>query len=283
MKIFRKNTNQNHISGDRLCVVMRVIITASVLLSIMPSAKSASADDRQSNEVLSLGFSMDKPPFVLQAERKGLEYDIVIAAAKHAGYDVEPIFAPTERLEKMLKNKQLDGLVATGPYSGILASYSEPYILYYPVAVALCSRKLTIRSAEDLAGLSVISFQRASDVLDPNYQEMAKKNSRYWEVANLKTRNLMLYSGRVDVAVGDRRIFEHLNRVIADKVDTSQCVTWYDIFRPVTYQIGFIDPAVRSAFDRGLEEIREDGEYAAIQDRYRSPEDVMTVPPIAVP
>jgi hypothetical protein len=77
--------------------------------------------------VLQIGFGSNKPPYVFEAERRGLEFDIVVAAARRAGMEVQPFFAPMERLQGMLQQGRLDGIATTNPYSQLKAYFSQPY------------------------------------------------------------------------------------------------------------------------------------------------------------
>ena len=97
---------------------------------------------------------------------------------------------------------------------------------------------------------------------------MAESNPRYREEAQQINRNRLLYSGRVDVVVGDPRILRYLNREVAEQVDTSQPLTLYLLFQPTAYSVGFRRPLQRDRFDRGLAAIRASGEYLEIERRY---------------
>ena len=49
-------------------------------------------------EPLRLGIGTHKPPYVFQGEARGLEYEIVAAAAKRAGFAMQVLYMPMERL-----------------------------------------------------------------------------------------------------------------------------------------------------------------------------------------
>ncbi len=244
---------------------MRSILFGITLLLLASATSAADGDSR----VLRLGFGTNKPPYVFENDRRGLEYDIVVAAARRAGFEVEPVFAPLARLRRMLAERAVDGITITGPQTGDKVCYTQPYIEYHNVAMALTSRHLQIDSIADLARYSVSSFQRSRALLGPDYDRMAGANPRYREEANQITRNLLLYSGRIDVIVGDRRIINYFNKNLRDQVDVTQAVTVYDLFKPNRYSVGFIDPANCAAFDIGLAELRKSGDYGRIERKYR--------------
>lgn len=219
-------------------------------------------------ELLRIGFGTHKPPYVFENEARGLEYDIVAAAARAAGFTLEVHYAPMERLHLALRRGDLDGIATTNEHSGIEAFYSASYIDYHNAAVALSSHNYRITSIADLSGYSVSAFQRARLLLGPEFQAMADSNSRYREEALQINRNRLLYSGRVDVVVGDPRILRYLNAQVADQVDSSQPITWYFIFPPTPYSVGFRQEAQRERFDQGLAQIRASGEYLQIEQHY---------------
>lgn len=221
-----------------------------------------------SAESLRIGFGTHKPPYVFEGEARGIEYDIVVAAVRAAGYELDVRYAPMERLHMALRNGDLDGIATTNLHSGIEAFYSAPYIHYHNVAVALTSRQYRIDSIEALKDYSVSTFQRARYLLGSEFQRMAERNPNYREEAQQINRNRLLYSGRVDVVVGDPRILRYLNREVAEQVDTRQPLTLYMLFPPTPYSVGFRQEAQRQLFDKGLAAIRANGEYLRIEQRY---------------
>lgn len=219
-------------------------------------------------ETLRVGFGTNKPPYIFESERRGLEYEIIEQAAIRAGFQLEPYFAPMERLHRMQQTSQLDAIATTNVLSRLPVYYSQPYIEYHNYAVALASRKLPIRQVSDLGNYSVSAFQRARELLGPEFQLMAEGNPQYREEAQQVVRNRLLLSGRVDVVVGDRRIIEYFNREVSKQVDASQTLSWYELFPPTPYQLGFRSAAQRDRFDAGLEALRHSGDYAAIERKY---------------
>ncbi len=218
--------------------------------------------------VLQIGFGSNKPPYVFEAERRGLELDIVVEAARRAGMEVKPFFAPMERLQSMLQQGRLDGIATTNPYSGLHAYFSQPYLEYHNVAVALAQRQLTIHDINDLQRYSISSFQRARQLLGPAFAAMASANTRYREEGDQIIRNRLLYAGRVDVIVGDWRIISHFTQEISAEQGRLPPVTAYPLFGPTPYQMAFRYPWQRDNFDRGLALLRQSGAYREIEARY---------------
>ncbi|MES2819884.1 MAG: transporter substrate-binding domain-containing protein [Pseudomonadota bacterium] len=215
-----------------------------------------------------VGFGTHKPPYIFQSERRGLEYDTVEAALLSSGYQMEAYFAPMERLHLMLRRGEIDCIATTNELSGVAAYYSDVYIHYHNVAVALAARNYRIQSIADLGRYSVSAFQRARFLLGPEFSAMALANPNYREEAQQITRNRLLFSGRIDVIVGDERVIRYLSREVSDLVDTRQALSWYPLFAPTDYRLGFRFQIQRDLFNRGLAAIRKNGDYQAIEQRY---------------
>lgn len=221
-----------------------------------------------SAQTLRLGFGTHKPPYVFEGEARGLEYDIVVAAAQRGGLQVQVQYAPMERLHLMLRRGQVDAIATTNELSGVSAFYSDAYIHYQNVAVALSARQLDIQGISDLGRYSVSAFQRARFLLGKEFQHMAEANPQYHEEAYQIARNRLLYSGRVDVVVSDMRILRYFNREVYTQVDVSQPLAIYPIFAATGYKLGCNRQSDCAAFNQGLAVIRESGEYKAIERRY---------------
>lgn len=219
-------------------------------------------------EELRIGFGSHKPPYVFERESKGLEFDVVVAAARAAGFTVKPYYSPMERLHRSFKLGELDAMTTTNPQGGVAAFYSKPYIYYQNVALSLASRGYRIERISDLRHHSVRAFQRARFLLGDEFRQMADGNPRYHEEAQQVARNRLLYSGRVDVVVGDRRILHYFNREVYAQVDVGQPVVEYLLFPATPYHLGLHDKSQRDRFDQGLAAIRASGEYAEIERRY---------------
>lgn len=221
-----------------------------------------------SAQALRVGFGTHKPPYIFENEARGLEHDIVMAAAQRGGLAPVAYYAPMERLNLMLSKGLIDVIATTNERSGGNIFYSNVYIRYQNVAVALRSRNLDIQRISDLGRYSVNAFQRARFLLGSEYQAMAETNPRYREEAFQIARNRMLYSGRVDVVVTDMRILRYFNREVYTQVDVTQPLTLYPIFAATGYKLGCRQQADCQRFNLGLETIRSNGEYVAIERRY---------------
>jgi polar amino acid transport system substrate-binding protein len=220
-------------------------------------------------QVLHVGFGTHKPPYVFEGQPRGLEYELVERAAHNAGFELTAYYAPMERLHLMLRRGEIDAITTTNESSGVPAFYSDVYIHYQNMAVALAKRGYHIERIADLGNYSISTFQRARWLMGPEFERMAKNNPRYREEASQINRNRLLYSGRIDIVVGDKRIIRYLDRDVADQVDVTQPLAWFDIFPPTLYRVGFRLDEQRRRFNEGLRLLRESGEYQRIEQRYQ--------------
>lgn len=102
---------------------------------------------------------------------------------------------------------------------------------------------------------------------------MAESNTRYSELADQSLQVRMLYVGRVDVVIADRLIFQYWHRklqrtntVVDIRLDRP--LVFHPIFPPAPRSVSFANRQFRDAFDKGLQLIRESGEFEAIVKRY---------------
>lgn len=217
---------------------------------------------------LKVGFGTHKPPYIFESEARGLEYDIVMAVFARQRLDAQPYYAPMERLHHMLERNELHAITTTHANSGVEAHYSDIYIEYQNVAVSLADRNVQLANIKDLGRYSVSAFQRARFLLGDEFRRMALDNLRYREEARQVTRNTLLYAGRIDVMIGDQRIFKAFDQVVADRVNTQQPLVEHRLFPPTGYRVGFVRKADRDLFNQGLALIIQSGEYQRIEARY---------------
>jgi len=168
----------------------------------------------------------------------------------------------------LLRAGLLDGMLTVDEGIGGNGFFSDTYMHYQNVATTLESHGIRLRSVGDLGPYSIAAFQNASLILGPEFKSLAERHRDYKEHSQQITQNRLLYTGRVDVVVGDRLIFRYLNRQVDASIDTSQPLVHHAIFKPSARKAAFRDPALRDAFNAGLKKIRRNGAYAEIYKKY---------------
>lgn len=240
-------------------------VLAAVLLPLLCLATQASP--RQSTVAVAFGESLE--PYVIPQLEAGIELDIIRAALKSQQYEMKPVFLSQKRLPQALADRKIDAVATIVPESGAKGAYSDVYISYEDKAITLTQRRLEIHRIADLAGYSISAFPLAGQYLGPEFAAMVAKHPDYHESSNQIDQNRLLYRGSIDVVVADQRIFNYMNkRMQTDFGETPLPVSYHDVFIKLPYRVLFRQPALRDAFNQGLKQIQQNGEYQRILKRY---------------
>ena len=215
-----------------------------------------------------VGMGLPKPPYIMESGTAGLDFDIARQALAAGGYKLVGHMLPQTRALAMLRAGQLDGMLSVTEGIGGQDYFTDNYIVYQNVATTLSSRNLNVQQIEDLSRYSVAAFQNASMVLGDRFSVMAGAHSDYRELPSQATQNKLLFTGRVDVVVGDRLIFQYFSKTLEPKIDNRQAVTFHRIFPESPRRAVFRDSRVRDAFNTGLKAIRANHSYEAIARQY---------------
>ncbi|WP_374334476.1 substrate-binding periplasmic protein [Leeia sp.] len=228
--------------------------------------------------VLKVLFGVHKPPYIHEPNRSGLDYEIVNQAVQLMGYQLQADFTPPARGVLLFKNADIDALATMRESSGLEGAYSDAYISYQNVATVLAKRGIVLNNIEDLAGYSVAAFQNAKLNLGERYRNAVDKSPSYQEVSPQVIQNKLLYSGRVDVVIGDRLIFRYFNQEAASLVDVKQPIQQFALFPPTEYKVLFRDPAMRDRFNNALRALKARGTYREIEQKYLDNQSSGTAP-----
>ena len=215
-----------------------------------------------------VGMGLTKPPYILESGTEGIEVEIAEQALAAVGLRMVGLQFPPARGLAMQRAGQLDALLSVDEGIGGKDYFSDPYITYQNVAISLASRNLQLKRIEDLASYSVAAFQNAEVGLGERFRAVVQGHPNYKEYPQQIIQNNLLYTHRVDVVVGDRRIFRHINKLLDPKVDVSQPVTMHTIFPPSPRKVVFRDAQLRDRFNAGLKAIQANGVYDAILKKY---------------
>ncbi len=221
---------------------------------------------------LTFGFRLATPYVVQQQDGSlaGLEYELVQAAAEAGNLRLDTEIAPLGRLMEDFRRGINQGFVPASREMALPGCLTDTVLVYHNTAFSLRRRRLTIAGIPDLAGLDVLAFQNAHQVLGPGLDALRQENPRYHEVANQMLQLRALFSGRTDVVIADRRIFRSLMRSPDGGVDTSPAVAEHDLFEPSPYAVAFRDAAHCRTFNAGLARIRRNGTFNAILQRWEN-------------
>ena len=211
------------------------------------------------------------PPYVMVDEEgrfSGLEYEIIVAALAAAGHTVRPSALPLARLVGTFNAGAVPAAAPLLPGTAKKGSLSEVYLEYRNVAVALKSSGIRITSLEDLKGRAIVAFQTATTVLGPEYAAVVDGNPLYAETADQILQIRQLFTGRVELIVGDSRLLRYYVRTTVPGPDPTGRIVEFELFPPTRYRAGFADARRAADFNAGLAAIRKNGTYAAIVAKY---------------
>lgn len=246
------------------CLV--VFVAASVMVGI------AHARD----VTVGIGFSL--PPYVIKEEHAGLEVDIIRESFAAVGMNTQFMYLPKLRLPVAFADSMVDCVATNATYdmsyeSGLESFDSDVTLVYQNYAVAMKRSGFNLQSINDLKDKVVLSFNNAVKYLGSEYAAMATENLQYKELADQSLQVRMLYSGRVQVVVSDKRIFLYWRKKLlsgsaSEDIDIKQDVQFFSIFPPSPRNLSFKDRELCDAFNRGLRSLHKNGAYDVIVQRY---------------
>ena len=238
----------------------------AILLFFLSGAGAAEPGDH----VVTMSFAETNAPYawVKDGHVRGLEFDIMTAALRLAGYRLEAVARPYARLTRILVNEKIDGV--TGLHPGELPGYyfSQPYMSYENYAIVRKDGSLAPETAADLKGHSVVGWRGASEILDLN--ALAGKN--YLEFADQAMTFKYFWNRRADVLLSDKHIYEAYLRAHPDSAKDAPAVIYLRLFPENPVQAAFKSAEIRDAFDQGLKRFKESGDYQRLLDCYFSPQ-----------
>ncbi|MDE2428586.1 MAG: transporter substrate-binding domain-containing protein [Burkholderiales bacterium] len=210
------------------------------------------------------------PPYVLNGARQGIACDIITRALASQNVGVRFVASNNKRMEIEVKNGSADAGFAGIPDDSSQVFFSDPVIEFENVAVTLRSRNLHIDGMTDFYGKRVIAFRNAARVLGPAFAQMARKNPDYSEVGDQHSQLPMLDADRGDVIILERRVFLYYSQALHGNQNTQDLYRLHRVFKPVSRLLGFHSSEQRDIFNKGLQTIRQNGEYTAILRSYMS-------------
>lgn len=223
-----------------------------------------------------IGFAL--PPYVIRETNSGLEVDLVRKSFELEGHKVEFVYLPNLRLPVAFAEGEVDCVVANAAYNLTLDSGRKAYpsnitISYQNYAITLPHSKMSIKTYDDLMQKRVLGFNNAVKYLGPEFADMAGKNLYYSELADQSLQVRMLYSGRVQVVISDKRIFfwwreKSKQSNLSKTLDLSIEPVFHSIFPPAPRRVHFGESDLRDSFNRGLSRFRESGAVEALFEKY---------------
>ncbi|TYK67056.1 substrate-binding periplasmic protein [Colwellia echini] len=245
-------------------------ISSSVNAENSISAKKSVNEEK----TLKIAFGDALAPWVSPASNNGIIVDIFTQALNPSGYTIENIYLPYARRVNAYKSGEADVSsdmnIRTIQHEKLEGYLSHDAYTYQNYAFALEKNNFNFHHLDELANHSLVSWQGAIAHLGGEYAVMASKNPLYLELHDQAAQVKMLFAERVDVIQLDLQIFKYYRAYVAknNKVDTTEVVEKFPLFGKSPNGYLFKDSVIRDEFNRRLIEMKENGEYEAIFERY---------------
>lgn len=224
---------------------------------------------------LKVAFGETRPPYLFEEGKKlsGIEFDIIREALLLAGHTINYNQLPNKRLHLAITKMNYDVAVGVLDYFPLL--YSSEYMEVKTYAVAKASKGVKLASIKDLSTYSVGAFPSAWINSGEEYKKMfapdAKGNfgANYSEPLSSETRSKMFWRDRFDVVITNKVTFQYYKKSLANSLDTSADVIYYDLFKEdLKFKVIFKDEKIRDSFESGLSQLRRSKRYLRIFQYY---------------
>ena len=242
------------------------LISGVLVLLMLLSSSALAAGNEPDKEAASIrvGLHLSAPWsfYTASGELDGIEYQLVSRIFSRAGFAVEYELHSYSRLIKQFSDKKLD---CASPMAIKLAeaSYSTDYLPFQDVAVSLQHRQLRIDKLAALADKRIVAYQQAEQVLGPAFSRVIA-NASYLELAERELQLELLFSGRVDVVIGERRVLHYLAAALAPQYR----LTTHRLFAEKAYPAACWQPELTEIFNQGLRQLQRSGEYQQLLQQY---------------
>jgi len=220
---------------------------------------------------LVVGFSYAKPPYVFAqtpmqtGEVRGIELDIMRAALAKKGHSFRPRYFSYNRLGDALKAGRVD-VIATvrpeldGPF------YSEEFVYFHNFAISRLGSSPVIADINSLSSRSIVAWQGATKDLGVDYEKAVQHSSLYKEIGDQQQQVVLFLLNRVNTIVIDGAIFKYWASILGHDSKTFE---FKSIFGGKTsFVAGFNDEQIRDDFNAALLEMKKDGSYQKVYDKY---------------
>jgi len=218
--------------------------------------------------VIRIATRPNLPPYIHDGATSGIEIDLIKAVFEEAGRPIE--FVQMDRVEMFsrFESGEIEGSLTQNIAASDHGCATKWYIVHQNVGFTLRSKNITLDSLDDLSDKPVVSFHNATVFLGEAYRNAVAKNPRYKEVAPQSAHIDLLYSGEVDVILGDEWIIRYVQRQHFEKTGEYQELTVHPIMKPTLYSARFQRQETCNVFDSALRTLRRDGRYDQIVDGY---------------
>lgn len=248
-----------------LNLVKSCLVVLSLSLSLVVQADNAVTTAEATPLRVGLHLSAPWSFYNADGELDGIEYQLLSRIFRRAGFDVEYELHSYSRLLKQFSDKKLD---CASPVAIEVAgaSYSQNFLPFQDVAVSLQARHVKVDTLAQLSDKRIVAYQQAQQVLGLEFSQ-AISTASYLELAERELQLELLFSDRVDLVIGERRVLWYLAQLLAPQ----HKLTTHYLFAEKAYPAACWTPALRDVINQGLLQLQQSGEYQHILQRYNTP------------
>ncbi|MGO1119748.1 substrate-binding periplasmic protein [Rhodovibrionaceae bacterium A322] len=276
-------------SYGKACRAAAVGLMLALLCLCLGDRGAFGAAQAEEPSVVRMAVGAFRPPYVMADQKSGLEIELIEQLFQRMDKSLQLVPLPNSRAVKAITYGQVDGVSLFTGNPDELLYLSDVVLAFQNVALARVSLQPPADSLSALTDLRVVAFQNACNVLGVAFRAYCSGSPLYMEVPDQATHLPMLWNDRIDVVIGEIRVLDYFQRryqgAKGDEAGTSEARTAsglmaYKIFKPTYHRAAFISPGLRDEFNRALAEMKQDGSYQALLDRYQIHLPVVALSPV---
>jgi polar amino acid transport system substrate-binding protein len=208
-------------------------------------------------------------PYFIEKEQSGIFTDLINAVFKRMpDYEPKYWFGLTNNIRWNLYDREkIDSVANIFDSVPTKGCRTDPLFRFSDVAITRKDQALKLTAVSDLKGKSIVSFEGAKGFFGEEYTNSVSSDA-YFEIKNQPSQAKMLAAGRVDVSVGDLFIFLNALQLPQNTTLSMDMFDVHHIFPKISTRMAFRDEGICPLFNAALAEIKNNGEYEKIYDRY---------------
>ncbi|MCL1097809.1 transporter substrate-binding domain-containing protein [Shewanella gelidii] len=253
-----------NIKSMQPCRVTHLFTQSLFWLVVFLWSNSSTADSSALDEGISFAASNTIAPYFYPQQPGGIQYELLNAALTRQNMFIKRVtLAPNRRALRLVLSEAEDCLV-NAPENIPQLHYTQSLNEYQNSVFTLTDSRLLLNEVEDLETISLLAFQNASKFLGARFSQMVKNNPNYNEIDNQQSQIFMLFTGRVQAIVLERRIFEFYRQMLATRVDTSKSVTEFALFKKAPRKVACRNKRIVQRLDAAIADLRNTPQYQKI-------------------
>jgi ABC-type amino acid transport/signal transduction systems, periplasmic component/domain len=210
-----------------------------------------------------VAVNQNSPPYAYVADGHvyGLNVEIIKSIMQQLGHSIQ-LEALTDKglIVEAEYGKRIDIVVGGLPYSEKIGYLSDPLYSSEVVAISKKKDKIKVKNLEDLKALKLAAGPWLWEKLGPEFMriyEPKKRPTTYHEFITREEQHKSFWSGRTQVIICDRAIFDYYQEFLAGIVDTTDTIQVHKIsLKSPPPRVFFRNRELRDQFNLALDKFR---------------------------